>query len=158
MTTARLSPASFEERFERSKQLALAAAQAIADNRGQDIAVLDLREQTAIFDFFVIGTGASQRQLRAMCDAVVDTLERDLGDKRLAIEGYERNWVICDFGSVMIHLFEEEVRKFYALEELWADAKRIEFSPNVPAAESHAPASIVVAEDAPKEDSPAPIE
>jgi ribosome-associated protein len=123
------APQSFAERQERSRELALAAARAVADNRGQDVVVLDLREQTAIFDYFVIATGASQRQLRSMCDGVSDVLEKQLGDRRLSIEGYQQSrWILCDYGSVVVHLFDKEAREFYALEELWAGATRVDLA------------------------------
>jgi ribosome-associated protein len=123
------APLSLEERQQRSLHLALAAARAAADNRGQDVVVLDMREQTSIFDYFVIATGASQRQLRAMCDGVTDSLEKQLGDRRLGIEGYDQSrWIVADYGSVVVHLFDEEARKYYALEDLWAGAKRVDLS------------------------------
>jgi ribosome-associated protein len=123
------APATLEERQERSRQLALAAVRAIADNRGQDIVLLDMREQTAIFDYFVIATGTSQRQLRAMADGVVDMLEKQLGDRRLSTEGYEQSrWILCDYGSVVIHLFSAEARSYYSLEDLWAGAKRVDLA------------------------------
>ena len=122
-------PQSFADRQERNLQLALAAIRAVHDNRGRVIQLLDMRELTAIFDFFVIATGTSQRQLRAMSDGVQDVLEKQLGDKHLSIEGYqESKWILCDYGTVVIHLFDEESRKFYRLEELWAGAKSIDIS------------------------------
>ena len=129
MAQSKASPKSFAERQERSLQLALAAARAISDNRGQQILVLDMRGETAIFDFFVIANGSSQRQLRAMCDAVADVLEKQMGDKCLSTEGYhETKWVLSDYGSVVVHLFDEESRGFYALENLWAGAKKIDLA------------------------------
>jgi ribosome-associated protein len=123
------APQTFAERQQRSLELALAAARAIADNRGQNVVVLDLREQTAIFDYFVIATGTSQRQLRAMCDAVNDVLAKQLGDRRLSIEGYEQSrWILSDYGSVVVHLFSEEAREFYGLEDLWAGATRVDLA------------------------------
>lgn len=122
-------PNTFAQRQERSRELALAAARAVADNRGQNVVVLDLREQTSIFDYFVIATGSSQRQLRAMCDGVNEVLEKQLGDRRLSTEGYEQSrWILCDYGSVVIHLFSEEARDFYALEDLWAGATRVDLA------------------------------
>ena len=129
LQTAAAAPQSFAERQERSRELALAAARAVADNRGQDGVVLDLREQTAIFDYFVIATGASQRQLRSMCDGVSDVLEKQLGDRRLSIEGYQQSrWILCDYGSVVVHLFDKDAREFYALEDLWAGATRVDLA------------------------------
>ena len=65
---------------ERSLQLAVAAARTAADNRGQDIVLLDVRERTSLFDYFVIATGTSRRQLHAMSDEIDDSLQEDLGD------------------------------------------------------------------------------
>ena len=111
---------------QRNLQLALAAAQAAKDNRGQDVAILDLRELTCIFDYFVIASGTSRRQLHAMSDEIDHVLQDELGDKRLGIEGYEESsWILLDYGSVVIHLFDQETRQFYRLEELWAEAKRV---------------------------------
>lgn len=119
-------PLTFEQRREHGLKTALAAAQAVADNRGQNIVVLDLCDLTAIFDYFVIATGSSQRQLRAMCDGVKDVVERNLGQKRYGIEGYEQSrWILCDYGSVVVHLLDEDSRKYYALEDLWAGAKNV---------------------------------
>lgn len=115
---------------QRSLQLALAAAQAAKDNRGQDVVVLDLRELTCIFDYFVIASGTSRRQLHAMSDEIDHMLQDELGDKRLGIEGYEESsWILLDYGSVVIHLFDQETRQFYGLEELWAEAKRVAWEP-----------------------------
>jgi ribosome-associated protein len=114
---------SLETRHQRSLQLALAAARTAHDNRGQDIVVLDMRPLTSEFDYFVVVTGNSRRQLHAIGDEIDHTLEDDLGDERMGIEGYsESRWILLDYGSVVIHLFDEETRKFYALEDLWSTA------------------------------------
>jgi ribosome-associated protein len=111
---------------ERSLQLALAAARTADENRGQDIVVLDMRSITPVFDYFVIVTGNSRRQLHAISEEIDRTLEKDLGDKRMGIEGYsESRWILLDYGSVVIHIFDEETREFYALEEFWGNAKRV---------------------------------
>lgn len=108
----------------RSWQLALAAARTAADNRGRDIVVLDMREITPIFDYFVVATGSSRRQLHAMSEEIDHTLEDDLNDHRDSIEGYqESRWILLDYGTVVIHLFDEETRAYYDLEQLWCDAK-----------------------------------
>ncbi len=127
MAQAGTSPKTFQERQQRSAELAFAAARTVAENQGKNVKVLDMREQTAIFDYFVIATGTSQRQLRAMSDAVSDELEKKLGDRRLSTEGYEQSrWILCDYGSVVVHLFDEEARDFYALEDLWVGAKPVD--------------------------------
>ena len=113
-------------RHERSLQLALAAARTAADNRGQDIVLLDMRPQTPIFDYFVVVTGNSRRQLHAISEEIDHTLEDELGDQRMGIEGYnESRWILLDYGSVVIHMFDAETRAFYALEDLWSDARRV---------------------------------
>lgn len=114
---------------DRSLQLALAAARTAADNRGQDIVVLDLREQTPVFDYFVLATGTSRRQLHAMSEEIDHKLEDDLADRRMGIEGYsESSWILLDYGSVVIHLFDEKTREYYDLENLWASAKRVDLT------------------------------
>ncbi len=114
---------------ERSLQLALAAARTAAENRGQDLVVLDLRDITSFFDYFVIATGASRRQLHAMSEEIDRVLEKDLGDQRLGIEGYEESrWILLDYGNVVIHLFDAGTREFYDLENLWAEAKRVDLT------------------------------
>jgi len=106
-------------------QRALLAAQTAEDNRGTDIVVLDTRELTSIFDYFVIATGTSRRQLHAMSEEIDHALEDRLGDRRLGIEGYEESrWILLDYGDVVVHLFEPETRAYYALEELWGRGER----------------------------------
>jgi ribosome-associated protein len=114
-----------EKRHERSLQLALAAARTAEDNRGQDIVVLDMRSVTPEFDYFVLATGNSRRQLHAISEEIDRVLEAELGDHRQGIEGYrDSRWILLDYGSVVIHLFDGETRAYYALEDLWATAQR----------------------------------
>ncbi len=126
--------------LERSKQLATAAAKIILDNRGQDLLILDVCNQTALFDYFVIATGTSRRQLHAISEEIDDVLQKQLGDQRMGLEGYdESHWIVLDYGSVVIHLFDQETRGYYDLESLWADAKKMpltEFGIVDPGAES----------------------
>jgi ribosome-associated protein len=85
-----------------------------------------MRELTSMFDYFVLATGASRRQLHAMSEEIDHALEDRMGDRRLGIEGYEESrWILLDYGDVVVHLFEPEMRDYYALEELWGQAKRI---------------------------------
>lgn len=113
----------------RSLQLALAAARTAAENRGQNIVVLDMRKHTSWFDYFVIATGTSRRQLHAMSEEIDRTLEVELKDKRIGVEGYnESRWIVLDYGDVVIHLFDEETRQFYSLENLWADAEHVDLT------------------------------
>lgn len=114
---------------QRSLQLALAAARTAAENRGRDVVVLDLRELTAVFDYFVIATGTSRRQLHAISEEIDRVLQEDLQDERLGIEGYsESRWIVLDYGTIVVHLFDDEARSYYDLENLWAEAKRVDLS------------------------------
>lgn len=106
------------------------AAQTAADNRGQDIAILDMRELSPEFDYFIIASGASRRQLHAMSEEIDHVFKKTLGDRRLGIEGYEEShWILLDYGDLVIHLFDHETRRYYALEELWGKAKHVPFEP-----------------------------
>ncbi|MCG8450202.1 MAG: ribosome silencing factor [Pirellulales bacterium] len=120
------SPPTAEPTSQRSLELALAAARTAHDNRGQDIVVLDMRGITPVFDYFVIATGNSRRQLHAISEEIDHCLEDDLGDRRMGIEGYnESRWILLDYGTVVMHLFDEETREYYALEQLWSEAARV---------------------------------
>jgi ribosome-associated protein len=118
---------------ERSLQLALAAATVALENAAKDIVILDMTAQTASFDYFVIATGTSQRQLRAISADIDHKLEGELRDRRMNIDGFDNtNWIVLDYGTVVIHLFDETTRQFYSLEALWADAKRIDLAKKLP--------------------------
>ena len=113
---------------ERSLQLAVAAAHTARDNKGQDVVILDLRDLTPICDYFVLASGTSRRQLHAMSDEIDHKLEDDLHDKRLGIEGYDgSSWLLLDFGTVVVHLFDADTRAYYGMEDLWAEAKRVDW-------------------------------
>jgi ribosome-associated protein len=116
------------QQHSRSLERAQAAARVADLNRGRDIAIIDLRELTPVFDYFVLATGSSRRQLHAIAEEIDDVLRREFGDKRLGIEGYaDSRWILLDFGDVVIHLFDEETRDYYDLEQLWTGAKRVPF-------------------------------
>jgi ribosome-associated protein len=117
------------EQREHSLRMALAAVKAAAENRGQNITVLDLTQQTSMFDFFVIVTGSSRRQLHAIALEIDRVLRKEMGETRMSESGYdESRWIVQDFGSVVVHLFDEETRAFYDLESLWGDGKMIDVS------------------------------
>jgi ribosome-associated protein len=106
---------------------AIACAQVAEDHKGKDILVLDLRGLTPIFDFFVIATGASRRHIHTLAEEI-DAAMHAQGEERLSIQGYEASrWVVQDYGDVLVHVFDPEAREYYALEELWADAPRIDW-------------------------------
>lgn len=126
-----------EETSERSLKLALAAARTANDNRGRDIVLLDMRKITPVFDYFVVVTGNSRRQLHAISEEIDHCLEDELDDKRMGIEGYnESRWILLDYGTVVVHLFDDETREYYALEQLWSEAVRVPLPWDEPAEEN----------------------
>jgi ribosome-associated protein len=115
---------------DRALARALTAARIAEDNRARDVVILDMRELTREFDYFLLATGASRRQLHAVSEEIDDVLENKLGNRRLGIEGYSQSrWILLDYGDVIVHLFDAETRAYYALEELWGQAKRVAFEP-----------------------------
>jgi ribosome-associated protein len=119
--------ATAEKPSARGLERANLAARTAEDNRGTDIVILDMRELTSIFDYFVIVSGTSRRQLHAMSEEI-DRVLAEKGDLRLGIEGYgESRWILLDYGDVVVHLFEPETRAYYALEQLWGQAKSVPF-------------------------------
>ena len=99
-----------------------AAVAAALDRKAIELKVLDLDEVSDFTEYFLICSGASDRQVQAIADAIVESL-RDQGKRPLAVEGYKRGtWVLIDYGDFVAHVFDQETRSFYALERLWADA------------------------------------
>jgi ribosome-associated protein len=103
--------------------LALAAADS---KQAVKLVVLDLRPSAGFTDFFVIASGTNTRQVRAIADAVMDSLA-DKGAKPAHVEGYDRSeWILLDYFDFIVHVFAPETRVFYDLERLWGNADRIE--------------------------------
>jgi ribosome-associated protein len=110
-----------------SLERACLAAHVAAENKGRDVLVLDMRGITPLYDFFVLATGASRRQVHTITEEIDDALHEQ-GDARLSVEGYEASkWVVQDYGDVVVHVFDDPTRQYYALEELWADAPRVDW-------------------------------
>lgn len=111
----------------RSLFQACLAAKTCDDLRGKETVVLDLTGITPLFDYFVITTGNSRRQLHAMADETERVLAEQ-GSRKLGMEGYESgNWIVQDFGDVVVHAFGEKERALYDLEHLWGDAPRVDW-------------------------------
>ncbi len=118
--------AASAQRPDRSLQLALTAARIAEENRGRDIVILDMRGQTSLFDYFVLASGSSRRQLHAISDEIELAVLNTLGDHLLHGEGYaEGRWICLDYGDVVVHLLDDEARDYYALEQLWCRARRV---------------------------------
>ena len=98
-------------------------ADILTDKLAEDIVVLDLRGTTIIADFFVICSGTSERQLKALVDALMEQMDAEKAPA-LRVEGSpESGWVLVDFGGVIVHIFSPERRAYYRLEQLWSGAK-----------------------------------
>jgi ribosome-associated protein len=97
----------------------------IFEKRGQDVLKVDLRKlENRITDYFVICQGNSRTQVDSISYSVEDIVRKETGEKPFHVEGLENCfWVLIDYGSVIVHIFQEEYRNFYSLESLWADAK-----------------------------------
>ncbi len=107
-------------------ELATAAARAAEGKVGRDIIVLDVGDVLAITDFFVICHGGSDRQVKAIVDEVEAQLGIAYGLKPVRVEGLDDlSWVLMDYGSFVVHVFDEESRAFYDLERLWKDSERL---------------------------------
>lgn len=111
---------------DRALTLALTAARVATETRGTDVRVLDLRGLTEVFDFFVVATGSSRRQMHAMADEIEQVVRRELHDRKRGGEGYEEGrWIVLDYGDVVVHLFDAEARAYWDIEQLWSDARQV---------------------------------
>lgn len=108
-----------------SKDLARQLASRLIRSKGVDVQVFDLHEICSFTDFFVIATGTSKRHVKTLAESTLKGA-RERGERPLGVEGDPPGrWILVDLGQVVVHLFEEEARAYYALERLWDDAERI---------------------------------
>ena len=104
------------------------AVRAALDKKASDVVILDLRSTPAFTDFFVLCSGQSTRQVKAIVDAVEETL-RAAKIRPAHVEGYDRaEWILMDYFTFIVHVFTPQTRAFYSLERLWGNAERIEVS------------------------------
>jgi ribosome-associated protein len=109
-----------------AEQIAQMAAEAIYDKKGLDVELLDVGDLLIITDVFVIGSGASNIHVRSLAEGVEETLAEKAQRKPLRREGVEQaEWILLDYGDVVVHLFQPEQRDYYGLERLWRDAPRL---------------------------------
>jgi ribosome-associated protein len=107
---------------------AVLCARVAEDNKARDIVVLDMRSVTPLYDFLVLMTGNGRRQIHTLAEEI-DAELRALGETRLSIEGYEASkWVVQDYGDLVVHVFDPDTRTYYGLEDLWADAPRLDWA------------------------------
>ena len=119
---------SFEELDEPVKL----ALQYASEKKGFNIVALDLREIASFAEFFIIASGANQRQVQAISDEISEQLKKQLNQRPIRTEGYRSaEWILLDYGDFIIHIFEEKSREFYDLERLWHDAKKVQIPENI---------------------------
>ena len=109
----------------------LKALHAAADKKAYDVAVLDLREIASFTDFFLLTSGANERQVQAISDEVYESLKKT-GSPAARVEGYKTaEWILLDYGDFVVHVFEQKARQFYDLERLWRESKRVHLPPGI---------------------------
>lgn len=109
-----------------SKEIARLAIEALEDKKAEDIKVIDISEVSVIADYFIIAGGSNRSQIQALCDNVDEKLGR-AGYPAKQTEGYDTaNWILLDFGDIIIHIFDKENRLLYDLERIWRDGKQID--------------------------------
>lgn len=136
------APAPAEKLPPDPDQLARACvlASAALDRKAEDLIALDMRGLTSLADTFLIASGSSDRQVRAIADAVLDAA-RAAGIRAIGSEGLEEGrWALLDFGDAIFHVFQEDARAHYDLERLWSDAPQLDVAPAPTPAPAPAPA------------------
>ena len=110
------------------KEIAYAVTKALDEKKGMNIKLLKIDEVSSLADYFLICTGTSSTHVKTLCDYAEYTLQ-ELGEPMLGREGHRGNsGELLDFGSIVVHVFTEEAREFYALERLWADAEVVDLN------------------------------
>ena len=111
-----------------TKEIIAAAVKALSDKKGKDLKVMYTADQTTLAEYFVICSGTSNTQVRALAEAVEEALSK-AGEEPHHIEGHRGGlWTLLDYSAVVIHVFTEEGREFYDLERLWSDAADVDVS------------------------------
>jgi len=118
---------SSADEIQRWVRLAAAAAD---DKKATDVLIIDVGEVFSVSDYFIIASGSSTRQVHAIVDGIEERLTLDGGPKPARTEGHEdRQWVLMDYGTFIVHVFNQEQREFYQLEKLWGDRPRLDWEP-----------------------------
>lgn len=115
-----------QSNMEQVKEMARIAYRALEDKKGEDICIIDISEISPLADYFVISSGSSDSQVKALVDNVEEKMH-EAGHTQIQREGMRSgNWVLLDYGDVVVHVFDRENREFYHLERIWSDGKKIE--------------------------------
>jgi ribosome-associated protein len=122
-------------RIEKEREIAdlprqvITAVQSASDKKATDIIVLDLREAGGFTDYFIICTGQNIRQIKAISEAIQESLRKELDEKHVIAEGTEKSgWLLLDYFSFVVHIFSHDFRAYYDLERLWGTATKHEFT------------------------------
>ena len=111
-----------------ANEVALTVTKALDEKKGMNIKLLKIDKVSSLADYFLICTGTSNTHVKTLCDYAEYAMEQ-LGEPMLGREGHRGNsWELLDYGSIVVHVFTEEAREFYALERLWADAETVDIS------------------------------
>ena len=112
--------------MEQAKEMVKLAIHALEDQKGEDIRIIDIRQVSVLADYFIIASGSNANQVQAMTDNVEEILGKS-GYEPRQIEGYRNaNWILMDYGDIIVHVFCREDRLFYDLERIWRDGKIME--------------------------------
>lgn len=116
---------------EQSIEMTQIAIKALEAKKGEEIKVIDISEVSVLADYFIIATGTNRSQIQALTDNVEQQLGLS-GFQVKQIEGYDNaNWILMDFGHIIVHVFDKENRLFYDLERIWRDGKQIDYTDKI---------------------------
>ena len=131
-----------------SQQKALAIAGAALQKKASDVLILDVQELTSIADYFIVASGESERQVKAIANNIGQEISREYRTTPLTEGAGTSTWILLDYGDIVVHVFKSDIRQFYGLEKMWSDAPRIPLpaldqqglsAPSVQALENTAP-------------------
>ena len=129
MATAKKAKAPSPEKIDPEEALVRLCAEGALDKKAEDVVILDMRGISSFTDFFLIASGSSEPQLKAISASIRAKVRDTTGQRPIAEDGFPGSqWVIIDYGRVIVHIFHAEKRSVYGLEDLWNDARRIEIN------------------------------
>ncbi len=115
-----------ENEMSQARDMASIAVKAIDDKLGKEIKVIDIANVSVVADYFIIASGANKNQVQAIVENVEDELAK-AGHHPKQVEGYQTaNWILLDYGDIIIHIFDEESRLFYDIERIWRDGQDVD--------------------------------
>lgn len=117
-----------QEIDERTREVGPRIARLLEEEKAEDVVILEVRELLPVCDYFIVATGRNMQHLDALSREVEEMMSSESGFQCVGQEGSEEGlWILMDYGSIIVHLFQEHVREYYRIEGLWADAPRIDY-------------------------------